>query len=114
MVGKKEMQWELAKIRELFIQRMTVDSDHHDRRRKDYNQALFHYYSDDDVEWWNENCAEDYGLPKRKRGDTYQVWDRISVDMVLRCWDNAVRDYLTGRAPCAKVDAPMREGDSDA
>lgn len=113
MVGKKEMQWELAKIRELFIQRMTVDSDHHDRRRNDYNQAIFHYYNDEDIEWWNGQCA-DYGLPKRKPGDSYPCWDNMGVDMVLRCWDNAVRDYLTGRAPCAKVDAPMREGDSDA
>lgn len=93
MVGKKEMQWELAKIRELFIQRMTVDSDHHDRRRNDYNQAIF---------------------TVREDGSTFANWNDTDMDMVLRCWDNAVRDYLIGRAPCAKVDAPMREGDSDA
>ena len=93
MAGKKEMQWELAKIRELFIRRMTVDSDHHDRRRKDYNQAIF---------------------TVREDGSTFANWTDTDMDMVLRCWDNAVRDYLTGRAPCAKVDAPMREGDSDA
>lgn len=93
MVDKKKMQWELAKIRELFIRRMTVDSDHHDRRRKDFNQAIFSLNDD---------------------GTTYQCFNGTDMDMVLRCWDDAVRDYLTGRDPCAKVDAPMREGDSDA
>ena len=113
MVGKKEMQWELAKIRELFIRRMTVDSDHHDRRRKDYNQAIFSFYSDEDIDHWNEHCAE-FGFAKRKYGQTYQCWDSMDMDMVLRCWDDAVKDYFQGRAPSAKVDAPMREGFSDA
>ena len=93
MAGKKEMQWELAKIRELFIRRMTVDSDHHDRRRKDFNQAIFGLNED---------------------GSTYQCFTETDMDMVLKCWDDAVRDYLTDRAPCAKVDAPMREEVSDA
>ena len=88
MVDRKKMQWELAKIRELFIRRMTVDSDHHDRRRNDYNQAIF---------------------TVREDGSTFANWTDTDMDMVLRCWDNAVRDYLTGRTPSAKVDAPMRE-----
>ena len=93
MVDRKKMQWELAKIRELFIRRMTVDSDHHDRRRNDYNQAIF---------------------TVREDGSTFANRTDTDMDMVLRCWDNAVRDYLTGRAPSAKVDAPMREVVSDA
>ena len=28
-------------LREAFVRRMTVDSPHRDRRRKDYNQAIF-------------------------------------------------------------------------
>ena len=114
MVGKKEMQWELAKIRELFIRRMTVDSDHNDRRRSDYNRAIFSYYSDEDIEWWNEEHAVLFGLPKRKRGDSYQCWDNMGVDMVLKCWDDAVKDYLKGRDPGTKIDTHTREGVSDA
>ena len=93
MVGKKEMQWELAKIRELFIRRMTVDSDHHDRRRRDFNQAIFTF---------------------REDGSTFANWTHTDMDMVLTCWDNAVKDYLTGRVQCAKVDARTREEVSDA
>ncbi len=61
-----------AELRELFIKRMTVDSDHNDRRRKDYNQAIFHY--DDD-------------------GGTYAVWCETDMDMVLQCFDDAVKDW---------------------
>ena len=62
-----------AELRELFIKRMTVDSDHNDRRRKDYNQAIFHYYDD------NSN--------------TYQVWSEMDMDMVLQCFDDAIKDW---------------------
>lgn len=93
MVGKKEMQWELAKIRELFIRRMTVDSEHHDRRRNDFNQAIFGVNDD---------------------GTTYQCFNDTDMDMVLKCWDDAVRDYLTDRDPCRKIDTHTREGDFDA
>lgn len=40
----------IADLRELFIHRMTVDSDHNDRRR---------------IDRWNENC-ERFGFPKKK------------------------------------------------
>lgn len=33
----------LAFFRKLFINRMTVDSNHNDRRQKDFNQAIFYY-----------------------------------------------------------------------
>ena len=82
----------IADLRELFIHRMTVDSDHNDRRRKDYNQAIFHYYDDDDIDRWNESC-ERFGFPKKSHGDTYPVWDTIDMDMVLRCFDGAVKDW---------------------
>lgn len=90
---KLKMQFEIAKIREMFIRRMTVDSDHNDRRRKDYNQAIFHYESDEDVDRWNAEC-ERYGFKKKKYGRTYPVWCETNMDMVLRCWDNAVKDYF--------------------
>lgn len=86
--GKKNF----AELRKLFIKRMTVDSDHSDRRRKDYNQAIFHYEDNESVDEWNENC-EKYGLPKKEYGRTYQVWPEMDMDMVLQCFDNAVKDW---------------------
>lgn len=79
-------------LRELFIDRMTKDSETHDRRRKDYNQAIFHFESDEDIEYWNRNCIL-FDLPPKKHGDTYQVWTEINLDMVLKCFDNAVKDW---------------------
>ena len=75
----KHMQQEIADykkqiedLRDCFIKRMTVDSETQDRRRKDYNQAIF--------------C--DYG-----RGEHEQVFYGTTMEMVLDCFDNAVRDY---------------------
>lgn len=82
----------ISKLRDLFISRMTVDSETNDRRRKEYNQAIFHYYEDTDIDGWNKNC-EKYGLSKKERGQTYPVWDEIDMDMVLRCFDDAVKDW---------------------
>ena len=86
--GKKSFE----ELRNLFIKRMTVDSNHNDRRRKDYNQAIFHYEDDDQVDAWNEDC-EKYGLPKKRYGQTYPVWSEINMDMVLQCFDDAVKDW---------------------
>lgn len=86
--GKKNF----AELRELFIKRMTVDSDHNDRRRKDFNQAIFHYESKEEVDAWNEKC-EIFGLSKKKYGQTYPVWSEIDMNMVLQCFDNAVKDW---------------------
>ena len=61
----------IAKLRELFITRMTVDSPHHDRRRRDYNQAIF--------------CFDDYNPDG--------IAEMCSMDEVLACFDDAVRDY---------------------
>ena len=36
-------------LKQLFIKRMTEDSETQDRRRKDFNQAIFHYYDEDDI-----------------------------------------------------------------
>ena len=82
----------LAFFRKLFIQRMTIDSDHNDRRRKDLNQAIFHYESKEEVDAWNKDC-EKYGLPKKEYGRTYPVWSEIDMDMVLQCFDDAVKDW---------------------
>lgn len=82
----------LALFRKLFIKRMTVDSDHNDRRRKDFNQAIFHYEDDKEVDEWNKDC-EKYGLSKKKYGQTYPVWSETNMDMVLQCFDDAVKDW---------------------
>ena len=86
--GKKNFE----ELRELFIKRMTVDSDHNDRRRKDYNQAIFHYEEDEEVDVWNREC-EKFGLHKKEYGQTYAVWSHMDMDMVLRCFDDAVKDW---------------------
>jgi hypothetical protein len=86
--GKKT----IAELRELFIKRMTVDSDHDDRRRKDYNQAIFHYEDDESVDVWNKHC-EQFGFDKKEYGRTYAVWNEMDMDMVLRCFDDAVKDW---------------------
>lgn len=73
--GKKNFE----ELRELFIKRMTVDSDHFDRRRKDFNQAIFG--------WWEEDEAE--ADPSK----TFQCWTPMNMDMVLQCFDDAVKDW---------------------
>ena len=83
---------DFRELRELFIRRMTVDSSCTDRRRSEFNQAIFSYESDDDVDAWNKDC-EKFGLSKKKYGRTYPVWDEIDMSMVLQCFDNAVKDY---------------------
>lgn len=75
----KEGKKVIAELRELFIKRMTVDSDHNDRRRKDYNQAIFH--------WWEEDEAE--ADPNK----TFQCWSGMNMGMVLKCFDAAVKDW---------------------
>ena len=66
--GKKTIE----ELRALFIKRMTVDSEHCDARRKDFNQAIFSY---------------------RDNGSTYAVWYDTDMDMVLRCFDDAAKDW---------------------
>ena len=66
---------DIETLRSLFIKRMTVDSETKDRRRKDYNQAIFGYRSD---------------------GDTFPCFEPMDMDMVLDCFDNAVKDYFDG------------------
>lgn len=75
----KDMQQEITDyknqidhLRECFIKRMTVDSEHSDRRRKDYNQAIF----------------RDYG-----KGEHEQVFYGTTMEMVIDCFDNAVKDW---------------------
>jgi len=59
-------------LRELFIRRMTKDSETTDRRSRDYNCAIFGY---------------------RENGSTYQVWSDMDMDMVLKCFDDAIKDW---------------------
>lgn len=64
-------------LRNLFIKRMTVDSDHHDRRRKDFNQAIFGFSDDKNK------------IPEK----TYQIWCEMDMAMVLQCFDDAIKDW---------------------
>lgn len=66
---------EFNRLRELFIKRMTIDSETHDKRRKDFNQAIFSY---------SEYCNEHR-----------QCFNDTSMEMVLDKFDLAVKDYLT-------------------
>ena len=63
---------EFQELRELFIKRMTEDSETQDARRKEFNQAIFGF---------------------RDNGTSYCVWDSIDLDMVLQCFDDAVKDW---------------------
>lgn len=74
---------DITRLRELFIKRMTVDSRN--------NQAIFGIESDADVDAWNAEC-EEFGLRKKSYGRTYQVWSDMDMDMVLKCFDDAVND----------------------
>ena len=69
----------IAELRELFVKRMTVDSDHNDRRKRDYNQAIFG--------WWEEDEKE--ADPSK----TFQCWSNMNMGMVLQCFDAAVGDW---------------------
>ena len=64
---------DIAELREMFIKRMTIDSETTDRRRKDYNQAIFYY---DDFYDEHRQCFND-----------------TSMEMVLQCFDDAVKDW---------------------
>ena len=69
----------IAELRKVFIKRMTVDSEHSDARRSDFNQAIF-FQVDDDAD------PNDYS--------TYQeVFCKTDMGMVLRCFDDAVKDW---------------------
>ncbi len=101
-----------ARLREKFIQYMTTDSETQDRRRSEFHQAIFSVESDEAVDAWNAEC-EKYGLSKKQYGCTVPVWDTIDMDMVLDCFDKAVRAYEAeeeARAACGIGHAHARNG----
>lgn len=63
----------LEQFKKMFVKRMTKDSETNDKRRKDYNQAVFSY----DV------YKQEYR----------QAWNEVTLSMILRCFDDAVKDY---------------------
>lgn len=77
---------EIARLRELFIRRMTVDRD-------GGNTAIF-------------------GV--RPDGSTYQCYNGTEMQMVLNCFDDAVAEYVEGHEARGKVDTHTREGISHA
>ena len=48
----------ISDFRKMFIKRMTVDSETTDRRKKEFNQAIFHYESKEEVDEWNKECEK--------------------------------------------------------
>ena len=60
-------------LKQLFIKRMTEDSETQDRRRKDYNQAIF---------FWDEHYNEHLAC-----------FSSTSMEMVLEKFDDAVNDW---------------------
>ena len=67
----------INELRNLFIKRMTEDSDHNDRRKRDFNQAIFGFSDDKD----------------RTAVKTYQIWSEMDMEMVLQCFDDAAKDW---------------------
>ena len=59
-------QIDAERLRAEFVRLLTVDSEHHDRRRKDFNQAIF-------------NAEQGFA-----------VWTETDLDMVLDKFDAAV------------------------
>ena len=64
---------ELAKLRELFLKYLTVDSESMDMRRRDFNQAIFMPFSND------------YSNGK-------QVFNGTDLEMVMEKFDKAVKE----------------------
>lgn len=60
-------------LRAAFIRRLTVDSETHDRRRRDFNQALF------------------------DADEGFACFNDIDLDMILQKFDAAVLDITTKR-----------------
>lgn len=91
----REYRQQIDILRKLFVQRMTVDSETTDRRRRDYNQAIFHYKKPEDVEMWNRFVDEHPNpiFTKENTEETYPVFYGTNMEMVLECFDNAVKDW---------------------
>ena len=62
-----------GELRAEFMRLLTTDSDTHDRRRKDYNQAIFH---PKDGTWFAGGA----------------IWSSTDLDMVMEKFDKAVRN----------------------
>jgi len=64
----------IDRLRELFIARMTVDSETQDARRRDFNQAIFFFKEEGD-------------------DDAIPVFSETTMNMVLQCFDDATKDW---------------------
>jgi hypothetical protein len=62
-------------LRLAFLMRLTQDGTTKDRRRKDYHQAIF--------------------MPEVEGG--MAIWSETDLDMVLHCFDKAVKDVESER-----------------
>lgn len=69
---------QLECFRKYFWKRLTVDSESQDRRKKDYNQALFHCWSD-------ENSEDE--------SNWFQCFCDMTPQMIMIAFDNAVKDW---------------------
>lgn len=59
----------MDKLRELFLKRLTVDSESTDRRKKDFNQAIF------------------------DADEGFACFTNTDLDMVMEKFDLAIRDF---------------------
>lgn len=98
--NQQEIEVRLASfdsLRVFFIKRMIEDSETTDRRRRDFNQAIFR--------------------PDGK-GGTYACFDNTDMEMVLQCFDNAVKDWRRSWCDvenCTRKPRPKKEWrDEDA
>ena len=63
----------LGEMRHKFLRFLTVDSPHHDRRRRDFNQAIFN--------------AE----------GGWAIWSNTDLDMVMEKFDKAANEVRRGK-----------------
>lgn len=78
---EKHEKMPFAELREMFVRRMTLDTEN--------NSAVFGVCSD---------------------GSTYLRYHNTGMDMVLRCFDDAVVDWKAAHPESKILDTPTREG----
>ena len=82
-----EFENQMNALRLLFWERLTKDSTHNDRRRKDYNQALFGH--------WDDESPED-------EKSWFQYFRQMTPQMIMEKYDEAVSDWKRWRAKNGK------------
>jgi hypothetical protein len=89
-------------LRAEFVRLLTVDSETRDRRRKDFNQAVFFPPNDPPC-----ICSDGWCVHRHVAGKA--VWDSTDLGMVLEKFDRAVRNLKVQEAAksVAKLSEPL-------